>query len=163
MTQIPSKEELLKAAIFVTKLRQCNVLHLSVIFFRGGDCLWSRGCLPPPSGRHPCWADTPPGQTPPWQTHPFPGQTPPWADTPQADTPGQTPPWQTPRAQCMLGYTPPAQCVLGNSQQAGGTHPTGMHACSKMLMHCLFSNLKRDLHINFKMLSYLIYLHIFSI
>ena len=36
--------------------------------------------------------------------------------------------------QCMLGYTPPgqtppAQCMLGYGQQAGGTHPTGMHSC----------------------------------
>ena len=30
----------------------------------------------------------------------------------------QTPPGQTPPAQCMLGY----------GQQAGGTHPTGMHS-----------------------------------
>ena len=29
----------------------------------------------------------------------------------------------------MLGYThPPAQCLLGYGQQAGGTHPTGMHS-----------------------------------
>ena len=39
-----------------------------------------------------------------------PRQTPPDADTPQADT-------------------PPAQCMLGYGQQAGGTHPTGMHSC----------------------------------
>ena len=41
----------------------------------------------------------------------------PWVDTlpPRADTP----PRQTPPAQCMLGY----------GQQAGGTHPTGMHSC----------------------------------
>ena len=32
---------------------------------------------------------------------------------------GQTPPGQTPPVQCMLGY----------GQQAGGTHPTGMHSC----------------------------------
>ena len=25
--------------------------------------------------------------------------------------------------------TPPAQCMLGYSQQAGSTHPTGMHSC----------------------------------
>ena len=36
---------------------------------------------------------------------------------------------------CILGYTspgqtPPAQCMLGYGQQAGGTHPTGMHSCS---------------------------------
>ena len=51
----------------------------------------------------------------------------------------QTPPRQTPPAQCMLGYTHPTQCMLGNTtpvqsmlgygQQAGGTHPTGMHSC----------------------------------
>ena len=34
-------------------------------------------------------------------------------------TPEQTPPGQTPPMQCMLGY----------GQQAGGTHPTGMHSC----------------------------------
>ena len=80
-----------------------------------------------------------------------PGQTP----LLPADTPpgihhlGQTPPLgrHTP-AKCMLGYTPcpvhagihplpsacwdthpPAQCMLGYGQQAGGTHPTGMHSC----------------------------------
>ena len=25
---------------------------------------------------------------------------------------------------------PPAQCMLGYGQQAGGTHPTGMHSCT---------------------------------
>ena len=42
---------------------------------------------------------------------------------PRADTPlGRHPPWaDTPSAQCMLGY----------GQQAGGTHPTGMHSCSR--------------------------------
>ena len=33
----------------------------------------------------------------------------------------------------MLGHPPgrhpPAQCMLGYGQQAGGTHPTGMHSC----------------------------------
>ena len=37
-----------------------------------------------------------------------------WADTPRADTP--------------LGRHLVAQCMLGYSQQAGGTHPTGMHS-----------------------------------
>ena len=46
----------------------------------------------------------------PGETHPLPGQTPPWADTP-------------PDVQCMLGY----------GQQAGGTHPTGMHSCIEIL------------------------------
>ena len=85
------------------------------------------------------------------------GYTPlgPEADTPQADTPRQTPPRQTPPhpvhagihppAQCMLGYTPPlpsaycdthtppVQCMLGYGQQAGSTHPTGMHSCFIMI------------------------------
>ena len=61
-----------------------------------------------------CWdappqADTSLGRHPPGQTPPR--QTPPWADTPQ------------------LGRHPPAQCMLGYSQQAGGTHPTGMQSC----------------------------------
>ena len=93
---------------------------------RKSVCLWSRGrgCLPHT-----------PGQIPP-----SPLGRPPWADTPQADTPWtdnppgrHTPPAQcmlgyTPPIQCMLGYTPPGQCMLGYSQQAGGTHPTGMHS-----------------------------------
>ena len=40
----------------------------------------------------------------------------------------------------MLGYIPgtrgrhpPAQCILGYGQQAGGTHPTGMHSCATYL------------------------------
>ena len=60
--------------------------------------------------------DTPPGPEAdsPGQKHP----------TPQADTrPGQTFPGQAPP-----GQTPPAQCLLGYGQQAGGTHPTGMHS-----------------------------------
>ena len=58
-----------------------------------------------PLGRHPPWADTPPGQTHPWPV-----------DTPWADTP-------------LGGHQPPAQCMLEYSQQAGGTHLTGMHSC----------------------------------
>ena len=42
--------------------------------------------------------------------------TPPWTGTPA----GRYTPWAgTPLPQCMLGY----------GQQAGGTHPTGMHSC----------------------------------
>ena len=40
----------------------------------------------------------------------------PEADTPWADPPG------------TRGRHPPAQCMLGYGQQAGGTHPTGMHS-----------------------------------
>ena len=75
-------------------------LHLSVILFTGGVSASSPGQVP--------WADTPLGR------HPL------WADTP---TPGQTPP-----AQYILIHTP-SQCMLGYGQQAGGTHPTGMHSC----------------------------------
>ena len=51
--------------------------------------------------------------TPLMQVHPQAG-TPPWAGTPEAGTP-----WQVHPQQCMLGY----------DQQAGSTHPTGMHSC----------------------------------
>ena len=44
-------------------------------------------------------------------------QTPQWTDTPSADT--------LPAGQCMLGY----------GQQAGGTHPTGMHSCSYLICY----------------------------
>ena len=63
---------------------------------------------PPPLGRY----------TPPWVG------TPPWASTP----PGQVnPPWagKSPQA-----GTPPGVVHAGRyGQQAGGTHPTGMHSC----------------------------------
>ena len=61
--------------------------------------------------------------------------------TPRADTPppARHPPGRHPPipVQYMLGYTPPVharihpppQCMLGYGQQAGGTHPTGMHSC----------------------------------
>ena len=45
-------------------------------------------------------------------------------------------------AQCMLGYTPwpsacwdTPPCMPGYDQQAGGTHPTGMHSCG---IYCWF-------------------------
>ena len=64
---------------------------------------------PLPAGIH-----TPPGTR---GRHPLDGQ--PNGQTP----PGQThPPWTDPPAQCMMGY----------GQQAGGTHPTGMHSCLPM-------------------------------
>ena len=107
-------------------------LHLSVSHSvqRGrGFCLWSLGRHP--AGQTPHWADTPLGR------HPL-GRHSPRADTPQADLPGQTPPWADislgrhplPSA-CWDTHTPcpPAQCVLGYGQQAGDTHPTGMHSC----------------------------------
>ena len=57
----------------------------------------------------------------------------PWADTPRQTTPGQTPPVHagihTPCPVHAGIHTPLAQCMLGYGQQAGGTHPTGMHSC----------------------------------
>ena len=67
-----------------------------------------------------------------WDTHPVgrhpSRQAPPWADTPlgrpaQPDTTLDRHPLRHPPGQCMLGY----------GQQAGGTHPTGMHSCSWIL------------------------------
>ena len=84
-----------------TKLRQGNVFTHVCHSVHGG-------CLP-----HPLRADIPQADTPPVQT---PQQTPPPRQTPSGRHP---PPWRTPLAQCMLGY----------GQQAGGTHPTGMHSC----------------------------------
>ena len=72
-------------------------------------------------GRHP--PPRPEADTPPQGSHPlgrYPQANTPWADTPQADTPLPNACWDThPTMQCMLGY----------DQQAGGTHPTGMHSC----------------------------------
>ena len=86
-------------------------------------------------GRHP------PGQTSP-RADTLPVRQPPWAGTPQADTPlgrhpldrhslGRHTPWaDTPLDRHSLGrHHPPAQYMLGYGQQAGGTHPTGMHSC----------------------------------
>ena len=56
------------------------------------------------------------GRHPPRQTHPSP-------DTPWADTSPPNAFWDT---------HSPAQCMLGYSQQAGSTHPTGMHSCSDL-------------------------------
>ena len=47
---------------------------------------------------------------------------------------GQTRPEQTPPLPVHAGIHPPAQCTLGYGQQAGGTHPTGMHTCSVQVM-----------------------------
>ena len=97
------------------------LLHLSVILFTGRSAIHPQADTP--LGRHPLggppWADTPLADTPqadaPWADTP-PGQTSPPADTPL----GQTP---------LLGRHSPAQCMIGYGQQAGGTHPTGMHCC----------------------------------
>ena len=99
MTLLPPANEVWGKVMF---------LHLCVILCTGEEGVYPTppGCRPPrvrqiPQG----WAD-PPGV----------GQTPGWAD----------PPWmQTPR-----GWTDPSPDADPHySQQAGGTHTTGMHTC----------------------------------
>ena len=48
-----------------------------------------------------------------------------WDTSPWTDTPRQTP------SPCAVhaGIQSIVQCMLGYGQQAGGTHPTGMHSC----------------------------------
>ena len=115
-------------------------LHLSVILFTGGGSTWAGT---PPRQVHPPGRYTPlPGQVHPLGRYNPPAGTPwggklPWAGTPpQAGTspgrytPGQvhTPPW--------TGTLPPGALHAGRyGQQAGGTHPTGMHSCNLL---CLF-------------------------
>ena len=88
------------------------------------------GCLPLVLGDvcHPL-----PRQIPPWANPRAdtlsPGQTPPWADTPP--TPGQTPPLSS----AGIHTHPPSLVdTTGYGQQAGGTHPTGMHSCFILLI-----------------------------
>ena len=99
-------------------------LHLSVILF-------TRGSQTPSPGQ------TPPGKTPPGRHLP-PGRHPAGRHLPQADTPlGRHP----------LGrHLPQADTPLGRHPQetttaADGTHPTGMHSCSSVVLH-VFSCLR---------------------
>ena len=77
----------------------------------------------------PSWAGTPPGQV-----HPRAGTHPSWAGTPQGRSPWVGTPTQagTPPRQVHL----PPQCMLGYGQQAGGTHPSGMHSCYHIPLKC---------------------------
>ena len=45
-------------------------------------------------------------------------------------------PRPTPSGRHPPGQTPPAQCILGYGQQAGSTHPTGLHSCFNLLRLC---------------------------
>ena len=63
-----------------------------------------------------------------------PRQTPPGADTPHPVHAGIHTPCSV-HAQIH----PPAQCMLGYGQQAGRTHPTGMHSC---IWPIFFQNLR---------------------
>ena len=94
-------------------------LQVSVILFTEGESASVHaGITPPPRGRN--QEDPPPSRpprsgTPQEENPPPPEQAPP---PPGRDPPGaETIP---PRKQCMQGRY---------GQQAGGTHPTGMHAC----------------------------------
>ena len=129
-------------------------MHLSVILFTGEYL----GRYPPQAGTPP-WASNPPGRYtapcryppsrhPPEQVHP-----PPHRYTPCRYTPyplGRYTPW---------AGTPPGQCMLGYGQQAGGTHPTGMHSCC-MISFCsvinTFYNCTYDKGKYYKQYSYLI-------
>ena len=114
--------------VFVTAHKQssrrlCFNTCLSVILFTGGEYL----------GRYTPWAGTPlpPSRYTPGQVHPHPQQvhscppagTPPWAGT---SPPGKVHPQQIhPPGQVQ----PPGAVHAGRyGQQAGGTHPTGMHS-----------------------------------
>ena len=46
------------------------------------------------------------------------------------------------------GRHPPAQCMLGYGQQAGGTHPTGMHTCFFMKVELALRGASALKHIN---------------
>ena len=79
---------------------------------------------PSPWSRHPLEqtpprVDTPPSRHPPADTHPQ-EQTPPRADTPQEQTP------------------PSAEHSGRYGQHAGGTHPTGMQSCLKIIFNNVF-------------------------
>ena len=116
-----------------TKFAKVMFLHMSVC--PQGEYL---GRYTPWAGIHPPGQVHPPGRYPPGQVHtPLARYTPPWPGT----SPGQVHPW----AGTPLGrYTshPPAmhQCMLGYGQQAGSTHPTGMHSCQAIAITIRFKN-----------------------
>ena len=90
-------------------------------------CVFTRVCHSVHGGG--TWAGTPQVGTLPGQVHP-PGQVDPRQVPLLAGTPQQVhPPGRYPLGR----YTPRPQCMLGYGQQAGGTHPTGMHYC-----YCLY-------------------------
>ena len=81
-----------------------------------------------PPSRYTPWTGTPPGRYTPW------AGTPPRQDTPP-------PSRYTPQVGTPPGRYTPRQCMLGYGQQAGGTHPTGMHSCRiLMFLSALNSN-----------------------
>ena len=102
-------------------------LHVSVILFTRGST-WA-GTSPgryTPLGRYIPWAGTPPRQVhPPGQVHPQAGTLPEQVHPlGQVHPPGQVHP--SPLGRYTPGQVPTSPA---DGQQAGGTHPTGMHSC----------------------------------
>ena len=125
---------------FYRPQRRCGkvmFLHLSVILFTRVVCLPHHPLdqrQTPPLGRHPS------GQTPPAQC--MLGYTPLPSACWDTHIPAQCIPRYTPLFPVHAGiHIPPAQYMLGYGQQAGGTHPTGMH--SWVLIISLPASLKR--------------------
>ena len=120
----------------------------------------------PPRQVQPPWPGTPPGQvppgrytplgrytpkagTPPGQVHPLAG-TPPGHDTsPRAGTPllAGTPPGQVHPLPGRYTHTGHSACLDMVNKRAG-THPTGMHSCSrsKIIQQCLIQVILLMLH-----------------
>ena len=96
----------------------------------------------PPGSRHSPGADTPPGADTSLEADPLGADTqppPPRTDPPLEQTypptrSRYTPPEQTPPlgADTPLEQTPPGKQTPTYGQRAAGTHPTGMHSCSKL-------------------------------
>ena len=123
----------------------CMKMHLNILNYRPqtkfAKVMFSQASVCPQGGVCPiaCW------DTPPWTRgrHPPGADTPPRCRPPQIRPPGpevdtpleQTPPPRSrpPRAGTPLGADtpPPLGAVYAGryGQQAGGTHPTGMHTC----------------------------------
>ena len=104
------------------------------------------GVVPPgqvhPQAGTPLDRSSPQTGTPPSQVHPLARYTPLAGTSPQAgNPPGQVhPPAGTPPARYPSGQVHPPLAVHAGRyvQQAGGTHPTGMHSCwNKFLKHIL--------------------------
>ena len=73
----------------------------------------------------------PPARRPPWQGDPL-ARRPPSKETPQqGDTP--LPRRQSPQRRPPQQGDPPAEHAERYGQRAGGTHPTGMQSCTRLL------------------------------
>ena len=119
-------------------LKRCVVMALITVRKRslGQSNIFAPVCHSVHRGMGSTWAGTPPSRysplagTPPRQVHP------PAGIPPRQVPPGRHTPWQVhplastpPRAGTPPGRYTPQQYMLGCGQQAGGTHPTGMHCC----------------------------------